>query len=92
MIESFIREITIDSKRKNKRIKLEEGKVKGDGNCGLYSLLASLKISQAFHLGLRQVICDELMNNYDNERINLGFTGIKGPTDRTSYVNRMRKD
>ena len=66
--------------------------MKGDGNCGLYSLLASLKIIRDLHLGMRQVICDELMNNVDNERINLGFTGINGPTDRTSYINGMRQD
>ena len=93
--EQRVLEIKTDND-KNKNSMTERGfkliQVEGDGNCGFYSILATLGIDIKYHGNLRKLITDAMSN--DEEILNglaINDTDSKDIQIKT-YINSMRKN
>ena len=93
--EQRVLEIKTDND-KNKNSMTERGfkliQVEGDGNCGFYSILATLGIDMKYHGNLRKLITDAMSN--DEEILNglaINDTDNKDIQIKT-YINSMRKN
>ena len=67
-------------------------KVPGDGNCGLYSILATLGIDYQFHQELRRLITDAMLD--DIEMLNFLAVNDKDNirTQIDMYIKKMKQD